>query len=66
MLPDYPKQLHVEYKRQGDAIPLGMANVYPYAIPMEMYKGEPIILKSKEDSEISAARRAEEKWQIFG
>ena len=43
-----------------------MANVYPYAIPMEMYKGAPMILKSKEDSEISAARRAEEKWQILG
>ena len=36
--PAYPQKLSVEYKREGDegtqAIPLGMADVYPEAIPL--------------------------------
>ena len=33
--PDYPEKLSVEYLRQGsEAIPLGMSDVYPEAIPL--------------------------------
>ena len=48
--PDYPEKLHVEYSRQG-AIPMGMADVYPGAIAMEMGSKNPVIpLKSKDEA----------------
>ena len=50
--PAYPEKLSVEYKREGDnAIPLKMAEKYSEAIPLEMSKGETIVLKSKEESQ---------------
>ena len=51
--PDYPQKLQVEYKREGDqAIPLGMANVYPNAIAMGMDSGKPIAMGTKSDMEM--------------
>ena len=48
--PEYPEKLHVEYSRQG-AIPMGMADVYPGAIAMEMGSKNPVIpLKSKDEA----------------
>ena len=50
--PAYPEKLSVEYKREGDnAIPLKMAEKYSEDIPLEMSKGETIVLKSKEESQ---------------
>lgn len=47
--PEYPEKLSVEYKRAGDAIPMKMSDKYPFSIPLEMNKGDPIVLKSRED-----------------
>ena len=34
--PEYPEKLSVEYNRQGDAIPMGMKNIFDEAVPMHM------------------------------
>lgn len=45
--PEYPKKIHVNYERSGEAIPMPMDSGEPIAL--EMFKGDPIPLGMKED-----------------
>ena len=61
--PEYPEKLSVEYKRNNDAIPLKMADKYPFSIAMGMSGGEPIPLKSNED--IQMERKISESHPVI-
>ena len=45
--PEYPKKISVNYDRGGEAIPMPMDSGEP--IPLEMLKGDHIVLMSQEE-----------------
>ena len=47
--PEYPKKISVNYDRGGEAIPMPMDSGEPIAL--EMFKGNPIELMSREEIE---------------
>jgi hypothetical protein len=61
--PEYPEKLSVEYMRHqgqgGDAIPMGMADVYSEAIPMGQADRHPqaIPMPSSEDQHSKLMRK---------
>ena len=60
--PEYPQKLSVEYKREGEIIPLKMNDKYPDPIPMEMGQKHDVIPLMSRDR----AESGEPKIEVIG